>query len=188
MPRMKVVPRIRVGRLTLMAFVLGLALGLLVMRVPAFVSPPGGSRVITLALSLGVVPVGLLLPFFDQRFRKLARYVAAGAAACVLAVLMQVSFRVPSLKLLPVVAVAYSVRLWLVGLAAAGLGLLAGRACYSLVIQDGTLCPGCGYKLVGLTSQVCPECGREFTYKELGTTRECLQAAARKIEEDEDTG
>lgn len=188
MPRIKVVPRIRVGWLTVMAFVLGLALGLLVMRVPAFVSPPGGLSAIELAFSLGVVPVGLLLPFFDQRFRKQARYVAAGAAACVLAVLMQVSFRVPSLELLPVVAVAYFVRLWLVGLAAAGLGLLASRACYRLVIQDGTLCLGCGYKLIGLTSQVCPECGREFTYQELGTIPERLQAAASEIEEDEDTG
>jgi hypothetical protein len=32
---------------------------------------------------------------------------------------------------------------------------------------------------------VCPECGRPFTYEELGTTAERLQAAASEVEEDD---
>ena len=34
-------------------------------------------------------------------------------------------------------------------------------------LQDGTLCPACGYSLIGNTSMICPECGRAFTYQEL---------------------
>lgn len=34
--------------------------------------------------------------------------------------------------------------------------------------QDGTLCPGCGYCLVGATVPVCLECGRGFSVAELG--------------------
>lgn len=34
--------------------------------------------------------------------------------------------------------------------------------------QDGTLCPGCGYCLVGVAVPVCPECGRGFSAAELG--------------------
>ena len=41
-----------------------------------------------------------------------------------------------------------------------------------IVQQDGTLCPNCAYSLLGCVEQVCPECGREFTFQELGTTRE----------------
>ena len=44
-----------------------------------------------------------------------------------------------------------------------------------MIIQNGTMCPGCSYSLVGCDNQTCPECGREFTYQELGTTREELQ-------------
>jgi hypothetical protein len=38
------------------------------------------------------------------------------------------------------------------------------------VVQDGTLCYGCGYCLVGNTSMTCPECGRSFTLEELHQT------------------
>jgi len=38
------------------------------------------------------------------------------------------------------------------------------------VMQDGTLCPGCAYCLIGVTEMRCPECGREFTYDEIETT------------------
>ena len=37
-----------------------------------------------------------------------------------------------------------------------------------VVVQDGTLCPGCGYSLLGAPDQVCSECGRKFTVEELG--------------------
>lgn len=40
----------------------------------------------------------------------------------------------------------------------------------SVRIQDGTLCPGCGYCLIGCPSSVCPECGRPFTSEDLTTT------------------
>ena len=39
-------------------------------------------------------------------------------------------------------------------------------------VQDGTLCPGCGYSLLGASEAKCTECGREFRYQELGTTEE----------------
>ena len=48
-----------------------------------------------------------------------------------------------------------------------------------VVVQDGTLCPACGYSLLGTANRVCSECGREFTFKELGTTREDFET--RKI-------
>ena len=41
-----------------------------------------------------------------------------------------------------------------------------------IVVQDGTLCPDCGYSLVGCTREVCPECGRPFSYQEMGTSKE----------------
>jgi len=34
-------------------------------------------------------------------------------------------------------------------------------------LQDGNLCPACGYCLIGNTSQICPECGRPFSISEL---------------------
>ncbi len=37
-------------------------------------------------------------------------------------------------------------------------------------MQDGTLCPGCAYSLIGNETMVCPECGKAFTFEELGTT------------------
>jgi hypothetical protein len=37
-------------------------------------------------------------------------------------------------------------------------------------IQDGTLCPGCGYCLVGNISMICSECGRPFSWEELALT------------------
>jgi len=44
------------------------------------------------------------------------------------------------------------------------------------VIQDGTICQGCGYCVIGSINQTCSECGREFTFQELGTTREAFYA------------
>ena len=41
-----------------------------------------------------------------------------------------------------------------------------------IVVQNGTQCPGCAYSLLGCVAQVCPECGREFTFQELGTTKQ----------------
>jgi hypothetical protein len=51
-------------------------------------------------------------------------------------------------------------------------------------IQDGTLCPGCAYSLIGNESMVCPECGRPFTVEELGTTEETFFAQLRAGEDD----
>ena len=62
----------------------------------------------------------------------------------------------------------------LLGMLAFGLWAALHRLWPDALLQDGTLCPGCGYSLIGNTSEVCPECGRPFTYAELGTTREAL--------------
>lgn len=40
------------------------------------------------------------------------------------------------------------------------------------VVQNGTLCPDCGYCVIGVFGLRCPECGRSFTYDELETTEE----------------
>lgn len=48
-----------------------------------------------------------------------------------------------------------------------------------VVVQDGTLCPKCGYCLIGNIDRICPECGREFTFQELDTTGERLVELAR---------
>ena len=37
----------------------------------------------------------------------------------------------------------------------------------SVVVQNGTLCPACGYNLTGNESNLCPECGRRFEVLEL---------------------
>jgi hypothetical protein len=54
---------------------------------------------------------------------------------------------------------------------ASGVAWAAGRLIRLLAphdrFQDGTLCPGCGYCLLGNTSMVCPECGRPFYWDEL---------------------
>lgn len=71
------------------------------------------------------------------------------------------------------------VRQWVgVGVAALAVMLFYGAANAVLLailnrlrppppLQDGTLCPGCGYCLIGNTSLICSECGRPFTREEL---------------------
>ena len=51
-----------------------------------------------------------------------------------------------------------------------GLGMILRERFGVAVIQDGTMCPGCGYSLIGNTTMICPECGRAFTFEELETT------------------
>ena len=184
MPRIKVVPRIRVGRLIAMAFVLGLAVGLLTVRL---LPSTGYSRPLIDLLMwfpVATLPAGLLLPFFDQRFRKQVWYTAAASAAAVCALTTDFAAHTP---VFGAPGITSFLLCWLVGVLAAGLGLLISRACYRLVIQDGTLCPRCAYRLIGLPSQVCPECGREFTYEELGTTPERLEAGATEVEEESES-
>jgi hypothetical protein len=45
------------------------------------------------------------------------------------------------------------------------------------------VCCDCGYALTGNVSNICPECGREFTYQELGTTKEELDVRAERTSE-----
>ena len=45
----------------------------------------------------------------------------------------------------------------------------------SVVVQDGTRCPGCAYCLIGASDTICPECGRRFTFAELETTAEAFR-------------
>lgn len=54
--------------------------------------------------------------------------------------------------------------------AAVGIWWFVRRAWVEVIEQDGTRCPGCGYCLVGNTTQTCSECGRPFTLPELGAT------------------
>jgi hypothetical protein len=165
-----------------MAFVLGLAVALLVLRLFLALPPTTPPSRLGLSFLLASAPAGFLLAFLDQRFRKQIWYMAAAGAGATLAMVTTIEWSGDAAQFLPACAVTYFLLLWLAGLAGAGLGLLASRACYRLVIQDGALCPRCAYRLIGLPSQVCPECGREFTYQELGTTAEHLQAAAREVE------
>ncbi|MCK6457673.1 MAG: hypothetical protein L6Q92_14230 [Phycisphaerae bacterium] len=53
------------------------------------------------------------------------------------------------------------------GLASLPIGWALQRWSAQIVFQDGTLCPGCMYSLVGNTSGRCPECGRAYTLDEL---------------------
>ena len=53
-----------------------------------------------------------------------------------------------------------------------GVGIILRERYGRVVVQDGTLCPGCGYSLIGNESMICPECGRGFTFEELETTEE----------------
>lgn len=41
-----------------------------------------------------------------------------------------------------------------------------------VIVQTWMICPQCGYCLRGCREQICPECGREFSFEEVGTTRE----------------
>lgn len=51
----------------------------------------------------------------------------------------------------------------------------------SVVVQDGTLCPYCGYSLIGTSGFRCPECGRHFTYYQLDTTKGEFELRSRKL-------
>lgn len=57
-----------------------------------------------------------------------------------------------------------------------------------VLVQDGTLCPGCAYSLVGNTSGRCPECGRTYTSDELsgGATTSPLPQAPPARRKDHD--
>ena len=78
-----------------------------------------------------------------------------------------------------VLAHIFSTNLLLIGFVVSWLGWgLARWRKGPIVVQDGTRCPGCAYSLVGSVDRICPECGREFTYQELGTTKEELDARA----------
>lgn len=57
------------------------------------------------------------------------------------------------------------------------------RMAVRYVMQDGTVCPGCQYCLIGNQSMVCPECGRPFTYIELGTTPARLQGTPASLQQ-----
>ncbi len=186
MPRTKVVPRIRVGWLTAMAFVLGLALNLLMLRLLGGLGRTAPYFALVAWLSLTIGPVALLLPLFDQRFAGQVLYMAAAAVGGVLALFAVTGVPTDAPRVVGG-GIHLFLALWLVGLLAAAVGLVVSQACYRLVVQDGTLCPGCGYKLIGLTSHVCPECGRPFTYEELGTKPERLEAGATEVEEESES-
>lgn len=67
------------------------------------------------------------------------------------------------------------------GSAAVGGGLFvllwaaSRRSRGKLQIVDGTICPCCGYNLVGNTTYICSECGQPFTLEELDITAEDLE-------------
>lgn len=72
-------------------------------------------------------------------------------------------------------AVMYStISVYVYGVLAWAAGAIFFRKFSGVILQDGTLCPGCAYSLIGNTSMICPECGRAFTLDELGATREAL--------------
>lgn len=48
----------------------------------------------------------------------------------------------------------------------------------TFVKQDGSLCPQCAYRLIGIESMRCPECGTAFTYEDLETTEAAFRALA----------
>lgn len=50
-----------------------------------------------------------------------------------------------------------------------------------VVLQDGSMCPGCGYSILGSRERVCSECGREFTFQELGWTKAQFEAMQREV-------
>ncbi len=65
----------------------------------------------------------------------------------------------------------------IIGLTSTWLAWGIGRLRHGpIVIQDGTICPGCGYSLHGAVNRMCSECGREYTFQELETARTCYQA------------
>ena len=49
-----------------------------------------------------------------------------------------------------------------------------------IILQTGTLCPNCGFDLIGNLEQdlkTCPECGEYFDFADLGTTKRQFAAA-----------
>ncbi len=54
---------------------------------------------------------------------------------------------------------------------------ISDRPC---AIQDGTLCFGCGYSLIGNASMTCPECGRAYSLEELDQTPESWAQLAKE--------
>ena len=54
---------------------------------------------------------------------------------------------------------------------------LVGRLIHGrILIQDGLMCPNCGYRLLGTPNRICSECGRDFGFSELGTTEAEFQS------------
>lgn len=143
----------------------------------------GGALVMLVAIAFG------LLVYFRFKIRETRRAVTAGfwfGAGLNAPVLLVLALCVMERE--------YATAAKIVGFSI-GVSLVLAVACVVVwmwvrrwgevvLIQDGTICPACGYSLVGNQSMICPECGRTFAYVELGTTaaefrRRSAERAAR---------
>jgi len=129
----------------------------------------GGALVLLVAMASG------LLVFFRFQVREVRRAVTAGfwfgagLNAPVLLVLALYIMEREYGTAAKIVGFAFSFSLLLSGVCVAA-WMWVRRWGEVVLIQDGTICPRCGYSLVGNQSMICPECCRTFAYVELGTT------------------
>lgn len=97
--------------------------------------------------------------------RALASGIACGCGAISLALVFSLGNPDPNHWLLMLKYGVYLCAFF--GLSNVVLMLAYNRLRQPLPIQNGTLCPGCAYSLIGNVSMICPECGRPFNFAEL---------------------
>ncbi len=179
------------GRLIFYSFLVGLSVyvSVLVVLLAALILSQSSMATFVSAVgpwgmcALGVLVVSVLPLCLLWGFRRMIRTVARtlisglGCAAGVLSPLVVLSLGNPDTNHWRGVYLALGVTPLF--LCTANLILVWVFRCISepVIMQDGTRCPQCAYRLIGNVSMRCPECGREYTYQELGTTAERFRQA-----------
>jgi hypothetical protein len=109
------------------------------------------------------------VPSYFLYSRLLGGRVVSYAIACALGFSLWMSLGLSIVKGLPIIVdpCAGTVEIFIAVLLSKLVGrLMRGK----LVIQDGLMCPNCGYALLGTPGRICSECGHDFGFSELGTS------------------
>lgn len=135
-----------------------------------------------IVVGISVLGLSLLwMAFYEHEFRTVPRAVSVGCCFGIGFSILPAYFLLhvsPIHALLAIVpcALLFCIVAILVRFAVRAMG-------FQRLVQDGTLCPFCGYSLLGqrdIESSGCPECGETFTFEEMGTTAELFLAQQRE--------
>ena len=119
-----------------------------------------------------LVAPSLLLQRFQHQLKSGVQAVWAGVAfglgqASIMQIIVIVIFRRGGVNGAMMFETGCLVMSFLFGAMSWGIWKLLQNCPAKVLVQDGTLCPGCGYCLISNESAVCSECGRSFTREEL---------------------